>query len=202
MKILTPISCIFSTLSEWISRPFKKETEEPTVTEDEFYDMIETAVEEGTLDEQRSELMQSAVEFSDTTAKDILIPWEKVMKVSSDMSPEEIVKIIKENGYSRLAVVDKKGNPLGVLQIRTYLKAYINSKDKKPKLLNTIYKPKTIDANTPIDDLLTMMRSSKTHFVFVQEKGVILGIITMEDILEELVGEIYDEDDLTLGGVQ
>lgn len=202
MKILTPISCIFSTLSEWISRPFKKETEEPTVTEDEFYDMIETAVEEGALDEQRSELMQSAVEFSDTTAKDILIPWEKVMKVSSDMSPEEIVKIIKENSFSRLAVVDKKGNPLGVLQIRTYLKAYINSKDKKPKLLSTIYKTKTIEANTPIDDLLTMMRGSKTHFVFVQEKGVILGIITMEDILEELVGEIYDEDDLTLGGVQ
>lgn len=203
MKILKPVSFIFSTITDFISKHFKSSAEEePTVTEDELYDMIETAVEEGALDEQQSELIQSAVEFSGTIAKDIATPWNKVMKITSDMSPEEIVKIIKETTYSRLVVVDKNDNPIGVLQIRAYLKAYMNNKEHNPKVLNIMYKTKKIDANTPIDDLLSKMSSSKTHLVFIYEGNKVLGILTMEDILEELVGEIYDEYDLELGGVK
>lgn len=200
MKLLTPLSAAFEWVSAQVRKPFKNKVEEPTVTEDELYDIIEMAVEEGALDEDTSELVQSAMEFSDRTVADAMTPWEKIVAVSSTMTPEEIIGLIQESGHSRIPVVDAEGKVTGVLQIRKYLKAYLQ--DNKPDLQDIVDPPKFASVHLPVDESLQLMSESQTHLFFVkddQEKTV--GIITVEDILEELVGEIYDEDDVE-GGAQ
>lgn len=194
MKAFTPISFVFSKLSAWVSKPFKKQQEEPTVTEDELYDIIETIAAEGAIDEEKSELVQSALEFSDTTVRDVLTPWEKVVSIPVDAPDEAVLSTIRENAHSRLPVVDEEGHPIGVLLIRKYLKAHMRG--ETPALSIIMESVHFVDANMPIDDLFPVMSQNKLHLSIVRDaQWKTLGIVTMEDILEELVGEIYDEDD-------
>ncbi len=193
VKLLSPVARVFSSLGNLIGKPFRKKTEEPTVTEDELYDIIETVATEGVIDEEKTELVQSALEFSDTVAKDILTPWECVVKIRVSMTAEEILEVIKRNVHSRLPVVDVHGEPIGMLQIRKYLKAYLKGGVILAKVMDD---PKYVGAFTAIDDLLPAMSAQRTQIAIVRDDaGKTLGIVTVEDILEELVGEIYDEDD-------
>lgn len=194
MKVFTPLVFVFSKVSDFLSKPFRSEKKDnPTVTEDELYDIIETIVEEGALDEDTSELMQSALEFSERTAGDILVPWENVLTVSLDMSSEQIHDTIRACAHSRLPVTGADGSVLGVLHIRKYLKAHMA---KNAVLTDIMDDAHFIRSDTPIDDLLPAMSASKTHLSVVMGRdGQTEGIITVEDILEELVGEIYDEED-------
>ncbi len=194
MKILTPVSFFFSTISEWASRPFKKKADHtPTVTEDELYDIIETFVEENDIDEETEELVQNAIEFSERTAKDVMTPWEKVCYIHEKDSNEKVLNIISNSTYSRLPVVDDKGWVIGTLSIRTFLKC--NYKNESFNVRQIMRSATMINSSTPVDDLLSTLSANRTHIAFVQSAGKILGIITVEDILEELVGEIYDEED-------
>ncbi len=192
MKIMTPISFIFSTISEWASRPFKKKAEEtPTVTEDELYDIIETYVEENDIDEETEELVQNAIEFSERTAKAVMTPWEKVLHIYENDTNDKVLEIIRNSTYSRLPVVNDEGWVIGTVSIRTFLKCHY--KKEKFNIRQIMTSATMINASTPVDDLLTTLSSNRTHIAYIQSAGKILGIITVEDILEELVGEIYDE---------
>jgi len=192
MKILTPISFFFFTISEWVSRPFKKKAQEtPTVTEDELYEIIETFVEENDIDEETEELVQNAIEFSERTAQSVMTPWEKVLHIHEDDSNEKVLELIRGSTYSRLPVVNDEGWAVGTLSVRTFLKCHY-----KKEIFNVrqIMRSATvINDSTPVDDLLSTLSANRTHIAYVQSAGKILGIITVEDILEELVGEIYDE---------
>jgi len=198
MKVIRPISFFFTAIADFVRRPFKKEAEEPTVTEDELYELVETIAQEGVLDEGEAELVQSALEFGERTAMDILVPWDRVLTVSSTMTEEEILSVIRANTHSRLPVLDINGNVMGILQIRSYLKAYIQSGEEDTLQLRAIMDDVSfVRSDASIDDLLGEMSRSRTHLSIVLDSyGVNLGILTMEDILEELVGEIYDEDDV------
>lgn len=194
MKLLSPVSRVFAALARLAGKPFRKEVEEPTVTEDELYDIIETVATEGVFDGEKTELVQSALEFSDTVAKDILTPWANVVKVRSAMKCEEILALIHENVHSRLPVVDIFDEPVGMLQIRKYLKAYLKGGAPLETIMDT---PRYVSAYTAIDDLLPQLSAQRTQIAIVRDDdGKTLGIVTVEDILEELVGEIYDEDDI------
>ena len=200
MKLLRPVSALFSGLSHLLSRPFLKKGEQrPTVTEDELHDIIDTIVEEGELDQEEGELVQNALEFAGRTAASVYTPIRKVVRVNIAMDSDTILSVIKTCGFSRLLVTGKEGSVLGVLPIRSYLKAYLQDKDIT--LSEVMADAHFVSDNTPIDELMGAMNQSKTHMVIVLDKeGETLGVITMEDILEELVGEIYDEQD-TEGGV-
>ncbi len=192
MKLLAPLVFIFGKISELLSKPFKIKAE-PTVTEDELYDIIETIAEEGALDSEKTELMQSALEFSERTARDIVVPWADVLKVSIDMSGETVLNTIRSCAHSRLPVTGADGIALGVLHIRSYLKAHLAGDAVITEVMDDAH---FIRGDKPIDDLLTEMSAEKTHMLIVLDaEGENLGIITVEDILEELVGEIYDEED-------
>lgn len=194
MYALTPVSFVFSALSRTVSKPLKKMAmDEPTVTEDELYDIIETYVEENDIDEDTEELVQNAIEFSESTVKDVMTPWNKVIKVNIDDSPESIKRVIQEQSYSRMPVLDNYGKVIGTLRTRSFLKEYI--KDRNVCLKNIINTPEFIPENTLVDDLLTTMSGKRTHIAYVGSADSVAGIITVEDILEELVGEIYDEAD-------
>ncbi len=192
MKVMTPVSFFFSSISEIVSRPFKKKAEEtPTVTEEDLYDIIETFVEENDLDEETEELVQNAIDFSARTAKDVMTPWDKVVHICENDTTEKILECIKNTTFSRLPVVNDAGKVIGTMSIRVFLKCYY--KKENFNVREIMGSAAIISDDTPVDDLLSTLSTNRTHIAYVQSAGNILGIITVEDILEELVGEIYDE---------
>lgn len=192
MKVMTPVSFFFSVISEWVSRPFKKKAEEtPTVTEEELYDIIETFVEENEIDEETEELVQNAIDFSARTAKDVMTPWENVLRINVHDPNEQVLECIKNSTYSRLPVVNDKGRVIGTLSIRNFLKCHYKKENFNVRKIMT--KATMISDETPVDDLLSTLSANRAHIAYVRSGGKIVGIITVEDILEELVGEIYDE---------
>ncbi len=201
MRLLTPISFAFTALSRFLSRRFKKDAEEPTYTEDELQDIIDNVVEDGALDEGEGELVQSAFEFADTTAKDILTPWEKTTRLRVNTTYDEMVEFIRKDRHSRVPVTDRSDRPIGVLITRKFLIASRNGEDTR---LRTLMTPAHyIRANMPIDELLPDMSNARAHMsIVVDDTGHVLGIVTVEDVLEELVGEIYDEKDAERGAAQ
>ena len=196
MKLLKPLSVFFTALSSAVSKPFKKHAEEQvTMTEDELQDIVENISEEDGFDEDTGRLVKSAMKFSSSSAREVMVPWEQVLTIRTSLKTPQILEIVENSVHSRIPVVDRSGNIKGILQIRKFLKAY--TKFKSNVILASVMDyPYYINADTPIDELLTEMSNHRRNPAIVKDTdGKVLGIITVEDILEELVGEIYDEDD-------
>ena len=194
VKLLTPISAIFSGISTGLSKLFSN-GEVSTVTEEDLITIIETIEDEGILDPEQQALVNSAMEFRDKTAKDIMIPIDQVDAVPSSIPVKELVKLATTLSYSRLPVYEgSRDNIVGILPVNLFLSTYVSG--KQIPLRKLLMKPYVFDSNTEISLLLQRMRLNKLHMVFVvDENRKKLGIITMEDLLEELVGDIQDESD-------
>ena len=194
IKIFTPLSAFFGMISSSITRLFKG-TEEPTITEEELYDIIDTAEEEGVVDEEQSELFKSAIEFSETTAENVMTMRDDIVGLDISMTNDEIMLAIRQTTHSRLPVFDGSVDDIiGTLPIRSFIKEYY--KDPALNLRTLLIPPFFVKANAKIDDLLSVMRQHKFYLAVVSgEEGETLGIVTIEDFLEELVGEIWDEHD-------
>lgn len=196
MKLLTPITIIFTLLNKFVSM-FFKENKEPTVTEDELYDIIENITENGSLAEEKGDLIYSALEFDDITVQEVLVPRVDVVAIDADTSYSEILNIIRSNKFSRYPVYRETiDNIIGVLSIRKFLKNYLKVGDAI-KLEELLDEPYFVYRKTRIDELLRVISNKKVHMSIVTDDyGGTMGIVTAEDILEELVGEIWDEDDV------
>ena len=196
MKIFWPFSKLLAGIGNLTARALGG-SEEISVTEDELYDIIEDMAEDGAIDEQESELISSALQFGDVTVSSILTPRVDVAAVSISDSPEEILQFIRAQNHSRILVYEKTiDNVIGVLQIRKFLKAYVKNKEipQLRPLLDEVY---YAHQSTEIDELLDEMTRRKLNMAVVTDSyGGTLGIVTVEDILEEIVGEIWDEDDV------
>ena len=197
MFVLKPISLAFTGLTALVSIPFKKHTEAvETITEEELVDIVENISTEDGFDEDKGELVKSALHFDNLTAREIMVKWEDVLKISTTLKTPEILKIVKNSKHSRIPVIDRSGKVKGILQIRKFLKTYMQRKNNVI-LASIIDYPFYVNANTAIDDVLREMSEHRRNLSLVKdENGEVLGILTIEDILEELVGEIYDEDDI------
>ena len=200
MTLLTPFVFVLTAVANLIAKLFGT-ADDPTVTEEEITQMIENIQEEtemsgDTAANENIDLIQSAFEFDDHTAQDVFTPRIDVDALSVDASPEEIIAHIKESKHSRLPVYrDTIDDIAGVLSIRKYLKAYYRH-GSDTKLEELLDKPHFVHKTVRIDDLLREMSAHKVHLSIVTDDyGGTMGIVTMEDILEELVGEIWDEDD-------
>ena len=194
VRVLTPVSAIFSGISSLLSRFFNTEQTE-TVTEEELISIIETIEDEGVLEPEKQALVNSAMEFRDKLAQDIMIPIDQVVRVSSTISLEELTETVKTLPYSRLPVYEgSEDNIVGILPTNLFLSHYVAG---KPILLRKmLLKPYVFDQKTEIPVLLQRMRLNKLHMVFLTDDNrKKVGIITMEDLLEELVGDIQDESD-------
>lgn len=192
--LLTPVSALFSGISSILSKFFSPD-ETKTVTEEELISIIETIEDEGVLEPEKQALVNSAMEFRDKLAEDIMIPIEEVVTVSSTTPLAELAEKIKALPYSRLPVYEgSKDNVVGILPVNVFLSNYVAG---KPFLLRKILlKPYVIDRKTELFALLQRMRLNKLHMVFVMDENhKKVGMITMEDLLEELVGDIQDESD-------
>ena len=196
MKLFTPLSALLA----WIGQSAAKLTPEEnpvSFTEDELYDIIEDMTEEGSLDEQQGELISSALQFGEVTVESVLTPRVDLVAVDISSSLEDILAVIKTTNHSRLPVYEGSvDNIIGVLQIRKFIKAYLrlgNNLDLRPLMDEVFF----IHQSTNIDELLPVMSKRKLNMAVVTDNyGGTLGIVTVEDILEELVGEIWDEDDV------
>ncbi|MDD6315913.1 MAG: hemolysin family protein [Clostridia bacterium] len=194
MKALTPLSFFFKTISDFVSRIFGAE-EAPTMTEEELHDIIDTIEEEGGFEPEKGELVQSALDFSDTTVQDVFTPRVDMIALDIESTGEEILEVIRTHKYSRIPVYrDSIDDIVGILQTRQYMKAYLRGGDVRlESLLTPVH---FVHKKTNIHELLDEMSREKTHLcVITDDYGGTMGIVTVEDILEELVGEIWDEDD-------
>ena len=195
MRIFTPLVAFFSLITNLASKIFAAE-KTPSITEDELYDIIDTAEEEGVMNEEQSDLLKSALEFSDITAADIMTVRGDIYAIDISLSNKEIAKKILESKYSRIPVYrGSLDHIVGTLQIRNFLKAYRNNPGVDVRKM--LSEPFFVRDCAKIDDLLTIMRQKKIYLAYVtDESDHVLGIVTIEDFLEELVGEIWDEDDV------
>ena len=147
------------------------------------------------MDPDKQALVNSAMEFREKLAEEIMTPMEQVISVPISISKKELADLVKTLPYSRIPVYEReKDNVVGILPVNVFLGLYAAG---KPVVLRKILlKPYVFDQKTEIPNLLQRMRLNKLHMVFiVNEKRTKLGIVTMEDILEELVGDIQDESD-------
>ena len=198
MMLLTPVSVFFDTLALIITKLLPAR-QEPTVTEDELAYLIDTLAENESEPEgkRRSALLRSALDFDSRTAQEVMTPLDKVVGVELTMNSEQVREIIRNNKHSRLPVyLGTPDNIVGILDIRTYIREMLAG-TKKPRLHQLTRKTVRVQGSKLIDDLLDEMTQSRTHMCAVaDDAGRVIGIITVEDILEELVGEIMDEDDI------
>ena len=194
--ILTPLIFFFTGIKTLFMKLANIKKTSPSVTEDELKVIIETIEEEGILEEQESELVQSALEFDEKTAQEILTPRVDVTAIDIDDTPEEIHDIIIRERYSRIPVYeDEIDNIIGILHTRDYLEKVIDGKN--PVDLRSMITPAHfIYKSLKLSDILNDFRANKLHIAIVtDEYGGMLGIVTMEDLLEEIVGDIWDEDE-------
>lgn len=196
MTLLTPINFIFTCWKQLVAKIFKLGDDE-AITGDEILTMVEEAEEGGGIEKMHSELIQNAIEFYELTAEEVMTPRPEMEAIETDCPKEELAEIFKSTGYSRLPVYEEDIDKIiGV----------INQKDFHNHIVGT--NKNIVDYVTPvvfvstvikISDLLKKMQQVKTHMaIVIDEYGGTEGLVTMEDIIEELVGEIYDEHDAVI----
>ncbi len=190
--IFTPLNFIFSLWRQLVGK-IVNVSDDYTKTEDELMSWLEEAENDGGIDKQESELLKSAVEFNNLEAIEILTPRVDVVAVSDDATKEEINQVFYESGYTRLPVYkDTIDNIVGIIHQKDFYSLLNNHLTVK----DIMKKPLFIPPNVKIDNLLKLLQTEKCHLAVVtDEYGGTMGIVTMEDILEELVGEIWDEHD-------
>jgi CBS domain containing-hemolysin-like protein len=196
MRIFAPLAAALSTVGELASRIFKGEPE-ITVTEDELYDIIETMTDEGELDHQQGELIHSALEFGDVTVERVFTPRVDLAALDADATHDEILSAIRRVRHSRLPVYEGNiDNIIGVLQIRRYIRSFLRT-GEPPALRSLLDAPCYVHESASVDELLEELSRRKLSMAVVTDNyGGTAGVITVEDILEELVGEIWDEEDV------
>lgn len=196
MTVFSPLSALFSAIGNGASKLIKGEPE-LSVTEDELYDIIEDMTEEGTLNEEQGDLISSALQFNALTVESVLTPRVDIVAVSIDDTIDEILSVIKSCSHSRLPVYEGSvDNIIGILQIRKFIKANLKLGDET-NVRELLEKPYFVHQSVKIDDLLPDMTLNRQSIAIVTDNyGGTLGLLSIEDILEELVGEIWDEDDI------
>ena len=191
MLILFPY-LYFWQINKLIETAFKVK-EEVKFDEEDFESVIEKVSEEGVIEEEQGDIIQSALEFTDTNVKEVLTPRNKIFALNiRGLTKEQLHEIIVETNYSRIPVYEGEfDNIIGVLHIKTYLSAYL--KNPNVSIKKELQKPYFVSSDIMIDDLFTGFKKNHTHIALVRnEKNKIIGMVTMDDVLEELVSDISE----------
>jgi len=196
MKILSPFASFFGIISKKAAEMFSSKDSEPSITEDELTEIIETAEEEGVVDEEQGDMLKSAIEFTKTTVSDIMTMEKDINCIAVNWTNKQVLDFITNTVHSRLPVrAANSDRIIGVLRVRTFLKEY--RRNPRIEVRSVMTSPYVVRETTKIDKLLTHMRQHKLQMAIVHDdKRKVVGLVTLEDILEELVGEIFDEEDI------
>ena len=195
MIVLTPIVFLFIKLKELAIKVAGNKNEQPSVTEDELKQIVENIEGEGVLEEDESEMVQSVLDFDDKTVLEVLTPRVDMTAIDIMESPEKLKHIIIESRYSRIPVYkDTIDHIIGILHTRDYLEDLANGVE--PNIGKLIQTPYFVFNNQKLSKILSDFKRKRLHIAVVtDEYGGTLGIVTMEDLLEEIVGDIWDEDE-------
>lgn len=193
MAVLTPVSGLFALWTKLLDR-LRRHKEEPTVSGEELITLVDEAESEGAIDETESELIRAAVAFDDRDAADILTPRIQVEAVSLTDTPEEICRVFEESGFSRLPVYQESVDHIvGILHEKDFYRAY---RTGSVSLSDIMGEAVCVPPGCPLSGVMRELKEANSHMaVVIDEFGGTLGIVTLEDVLEELVGEIWDEHD-------
>ncbi|MDD5823352.1 MAG: hemolysin family protein [Firmicutes bacterium] len=191
--VLTPVTIVFHALQKLLIKLFSNKNDK-SFNEDELITIVEEAATEGTLGAEQSELITNAIEFNDLEAIDVITPRVDIVAIEKGTEPYEIQDTFKDSGLSRLPVYeDDIDNIIGVLNYKDFYNNEITSPEDVDAYVKPVaYVAQSIKASV----LLKKMQLMKTHIaIVVDEYGGTMGLVTMEDIIEEIVGKIYDEHD-------
>ncbi|MBQ9469154.1 MAG: HlyC/CorC family transporter [Clostridia bacterium] len=202
-RTLYYISLPFSALCNFVTRAivrmlgFGKDALDENVTQDEILTLVDMGEENGAIEQGEKEMIENVFDFTDITAGDILTHRTAMTAVPLDVSEEDLLALIEETGYSRIPVYDRDVDKIvGILSTKLYLLNRLHKAPERKSLRELLYEPHFVPETVHATNLLAEMKKNKIHMaVVVDEWGGTAGIITMEDLLEEIVGNIYDETD-------
>lgn len=199
-RVLQIITIIFLPLSKSLSHFSNlflrligiRKKQKTLITEDEIKAMLSIGIEDGTIDKDEKELIEEIFDFDTTKAKEIFVPIKDIISVQMDDTVETLKKITIRTGHSRYPVYDKnRENIIGIVHIKDAL-----LKNNNTKLYEIMRDMITVKPGTRLDTIFNKMKKEKSHMAFIKNKdGAIIGIVTLEDLLEEIFGEIIDEHD-------
>lgn len=198
--LLTPFNLIFKLWQKLLSSIFKS-SEESGITEQELLTIVDEAEQGGNIDADESELIRSAIEFNELEVRDIFTPRIDIEAIRKDLTKEEVAHVFSESGYSRLPVYEESiDNIIGIV----YLKDFYNIAFRGKSSIEEIIKPVIfVPKSKKIADLRKELQEQQLHIAIVMDEfGCTVGLVTLEDILEELVGEIWDEHDEIVQEIQ
>ncbi len=193
MVVLTPLNFLFTQWKKLMSKVFRPKGDDG-ITEEELVGMVDQAQTEGGLDEHESDLIRNAIEFNDLEVSEILTPRVDLTAADEDSSMEDLAALFAETGYSRIPLYHETvDNIVGVIHEKDFYAARYRGETMLSNIKSPVF---YTTGNTRVFELLRILQKNKAHMaVVVDEYGGTEGIVTLEDILEELVGEIWDEHD-------
>ena len=192
MLILYPITLLFDLMAKGIQKAFKVK-EETQFDEEDFENVVEKVSDEGIIEEEQGDIIQSALDFADTNVKEVLTPKNKIFALNiRDLNKEKLHAIIINTNYSRIPIYDGNiDNIIGILHIKTYLSAYLRNPNISIK--SKLQKPYFVSSKIMIDDLFNGFKKHHTHIAIVRDNYKhVIGMVTMDDVLEELVSDISE----------
>lgn len=198
--VLTPLTALFSLWRMLLSKVFKNDST-LSITEDEIMTMVEEAQNEGGIDEHEGDLIKSAIEFNDLEVEAILTPRVDIIAITLDMAMDEVAELFRSSGFSRLPVYrDTIDNIVGVVHEKDFNRLMYDGKKSFESAIHEVF---CITEGMKISKLLREFQAAKTHMaIVVDEYGGTAGLVTMEDVLEGLVGEIWDEHDEVIENIK
>lgn len=195
VMIFRPITVLVETIEEHWEK--KLDIEQVTATEDELLEIVSTIEQEGVLEQEERELIESVIEFDDKSVRDIMVPRDQVVFLYDNATFAQLKEVLKDHKLSRLPIISYKTTEVvGILRVRDVLDALLT--DQEIVISELMCKPVFVSQRKKLPQVLEDIQKSREHMAIVEESmtsHVFVGIITLEDVLEELVGEIYDEYD-------
>ncbi|MBU1169664.1 MAG: hemolysin family protein [Proteobacteria bacterium] len=198
-RFIFPLRWLFEITADSLIRLFGvyKKEKEPVIMEDDFRDMVDLSHKDGEILGLERDFIHNVFEFSDTRVNSVMTPIKKIESIPENLEFKEIIKRVKKNPHSRIPVYSgEKTNITGFLYVKDLLKIKRNQKDTNSVISELIRPPLFILDSRMVDDIFYFLKEKRTHIALCHDaNGDISGLITMEDLLEELFGEIYDEND-------
>lgn len=189
--LLFPIIFFFSLLTKLVNKIFKS-SKHPTMTEEDFQNVVEDIEEKGLMEENESDIFMASLEFTDTAVRDVLTKRNKMFVIDlKDLSKQKLHKIILETRFSRIPVCyGSIDHIIGILHVKKYIKMYL--KNPNVEVRSVLQKPYFVSTKIKMDDMIDGFKKHHTHIAIVKSDDKVVGLITMEDVLEELVGKIAE----------
>lgn len=189
--LLFPIIWLFSILTRLVNKIFKTENL-PTMTEEDFQCVVEDIEEKGLIEENESDIFLASLDFTDTSVKEVLTKRNKMFVIDlKTTSRNQLHKIILDTRFSRIPVCyGDIDHIIGIIHVKTYIKKYL--KDPNTPIKSMLQTPYFVSTKIKMDDMIDGFKKHRTHMAIVKVDGKVLGLITMEDVLEELVGKIAE----------